>query len=129
VIFRTPAAFDATLVHSLALVRTPRDSGTPDEWGQPTAGPPAVVDTFYGLIQPLSARELGLVSQAGASVSDHTLFCRPLDIRGGDYVRFEPDDGRRYDVITVPDVGGQADHLECGLRMVQAEARVPGFVS
>jgi hypothetical protein len=118
-------SFDARLLHSLAVVRTARD-GTPDEWGQPTPGTPTVVATFRGLIQPKSAREIALISQAGAEVSDHTLFCRPLDIRGGDYVRFDPDDGRRYEVLTVPDVAGLGHHLECALRMVEAEARVPG---
>lgn len=117
-------SFDARLLHSLAVVRTPRD-GPPDEWGQPTLGTP-VVTTFRGAIQPRSAREIALISQSGAEVSDHTLFCRPLDIRGGDYVRFEPDDGRRYEVLTVPDVAGLGHHLECALRMVEAEAMVPG---
>jgi hypothetical protein len=69
-------SFDARMLHSLAIVRTARD-GTPDEWGQPTPGTPTVVATFRGLIQPNSAREIALISQAGAEVSDHTLFCRP----------------------------------------------------
>ena len=112
-------AFADLLRHPLAIVRTPMltDEEDLDEMGHPTAGT-TVVTEVRGLVQPKSAREVALISQAGAGLSDHTIYLLPTDLTGADYIRHVPDDGRRYDVTGVRDAAGQAHHLEVDARLV-----------
>ena len=109
------------LVHSLAIVRTNRSDAVADrdEYGQPTTTTTSVTTT-RGLVQPKSAREVALISQAGDVVSDHTIFLPPVDVIGADYLRFDPDDGRRYEVTGVRDAAGIGHHLEVDARLITA---------
>jgi hypothetical protein len=108
------------LIHALAIV-TPSDAGTVDEYGQPVAGDPVTV-TVSGLIQPKSTREVALISQAGAALSDHTIFLQPQTLSTAAYIRFEPTDGDRYEIVGVRDFNfGQDPHLEVDAKRIVSE--------
>ena len=113
--------------HSLAIVTPTDDVGTEtDEYGQPVPGEPTVT-LVSGLIQPKSAREVALISQGGAQVSDHTVFLAsgaPVENRS--YIRYQPDDNDRYEVMGIRDFnyGTTNDHLEVDCRRVHSEALV-----
>lgn len=106
-------------IHTLAIV-IPTEDGE-DDYGQPEAGEPLVEETV-GLIQPKSAREVAAVSQAGAALSDHVIFLAPRDLPGAAYVRFEPDDGDRYQIVGVRRFAfGRNPHLEVDAKRVVSE--------
>lgn len=115
------------LVHSLTIVTPTDDVGTDtDEYGQPVPGEP-IETTVSGLIQPKSAREVALISQAGPQVSDHTIFLlRSAPVTNASYVRFATDDGDRYEIQGIRDFayGTTNDHLEVDARRVRSEALV-----
>ena len=71
-------SFESLLIHRLAVERA--TSGALDAYGQP-ARTYATLATFRGRIEPKSATEVRLLSQAGAVVSDHTLYASPRDLR------------------------------------------------
>lgn len=113
-------SFAARLVHSLAIV-TPTSDVTVTEYGQPVAGEPLTVEV-QGLIQPKSTREMALVSQAGAMVSDHTIYLQPRDLSGAAYIRREPDDGDRFEITGIRSYEfGRTPHLEVDCRRVVSE--------
>jgi hypothetical protein len=115
------------LVHDLAIVTPTDDVGTAtDAYGQPVAGEPTVT-LVSGLIQPKSAREVQLISQAGAQLSDHTIFLlRTAPVENASYIRFATDDGDRYEVVGIRDFayGTVSDHLEVDCRRVRSEVLV-----
>ena len=122
--------FADRLIHDLAIV-TPTENvmGDLDDYGQPIAGEPDVV-LVSGLIQPRggrNAREVPLISQAGAELSDHVVFLE-LDapITGASYVRFEPDTtGDRYEVMGIRRYDfGRSRHLEVDAHRVRSETLV-----
>jgi head-tail adaptor len=104
------------MIHTLAIERS--TPGSEDDYGQPSQTY-AVLATVQGLVQPKSYREVALTSQGGAVVSDHTIYLRPTDLQEADRIRFEPDDGRRFEVYGVRDAAGLGHHLEVDARMVQ----------
>jgi len=115
------------LIHALAIVTPTDDVGTAtDEYGQPIPGEPTVT-LVSGLIQPKSAREIALISQAGAQVSDHTVFLlRTAPVENASYIRYATDDGDRYEVTGIRDFayGTVSDHLEVDCKRVRSEALV-----
>ncbi len=112
------------LVHSLTIVTPTDDVGdATDEYGQPVPGEPTVTNV-KGLIQPKTAREVQLISQAGAQLSDHTVFLlRSAPVENASYIRFTTDDGDRYEVAGIRDFhyGTVNDHLEVDCRRVRSE--------
>lgn len=110
------------LVHALAIV-TPTVDGTLDEHGQPVAGEP-VVETVDGLIQPRTVKEMALISQAGAELGDHVVFLPLGDYTNAAYIRFDPDDGVRYDIVGIRrfEYGTVNDHLEVDCHRVTSES-------
>lgn len=110
-------SFDSLLVHELVVERT--SSSADDEYGQATSTY-ATLAEVRGLIQPKSARELAELSQAGPVIATHTVYLRPTDVRAADRIRFEPDDGQRYELTSVRDAAGMGHHLECDARTVGA---------
>jgi hypothetical protein len=122
-------AFSDRLVHALAIV-TPRDavSGAVDDYGHPVAGTPDI-DLVSGLIQPRTARrtrEVALTNQGGAAIGDHTVFLE-LDapVSTTSYVRFDPDDGDRYEVVGIRRYDfGREPHLEVDSRRIVSDALV-----
>lgn len=110
-------SFEGLLIHRLAVERP--TSGAPDEYGQPSRTY-ATLATFRGRIEPKSAREVAQLNQAGAVVSDHTLYARPRDLRESDRIRFDPADGRLYEITGIRDPAGAGHHLTVDLTLVEA---------
>jgi hypothetical protein len=75
-------------------------------------------DPIAARISPLSGEELVQFNEAGVNVTDHKMRVNPTTIAGSDVVRFDPDDGRRYEVVRVRDAAGMGHHLVVDLRMV-----------
>jgi hypothetical protein len=114
-------SFRARLIHSLAIV-TPTDSGTVDADGMPVAGAP-VVETVSGLIQPRTARERGLPSQAGPTIATHVIYLESRAIDAGAWIRDNPDTGRRFDITGVRTYDfGRTPHLEVDALLVSSPA-------
>lgn len=112
-------------VHSLAIV-TPTTDGTLDDYGQPVADDP-VVTLVAGLVQPKSAREIAQTNQAGAQLADHTIFLAYQTLPGAAYIRFEPDDGDRYEVSGVRQYNfGRDPHLEVDCRRIVSASLAVG---
>ena len=89
-----------------------------DDYFQPVSAATTVA-TVPGLIQPRSAREVALASQAGAVIGEHVAYLRPLaGLSTGDWVEAAEMPGARYDVLSIHDAGGQGHHFELDLRMV-----------
>ncbi len=110
-------SFDGLLIHTLAVERaTP---GAPNEYGQPIRTY-ATLATFRGRIEPRSAREIAATSEAGAVVSDHVLRTRPRDLRESDRIRFDPPDGRLFEITAIRDMAGAGHHLTVDLRLIEA---------
>lgn len=112
-------SFDSLLIHSLAIERA--TSGALDDYGQPSRSY-ATLATFRGRIEPKTAREVAAISQAGAVVSEHTLRTRPRDLRAADRIRFEPTDGRLFEITGIRDVAGGGHHLAVDLKLIEAGA-------
>jgi hypothetical protein len=88
------------------------------------AGVPETVDV-PGLIQPKAAREIALISQAGAQLSDHTVFLQPQTLSNAAYIRYATDDGDRYEIVGIRYFNfGQDPHLEVDCRRIKAESLV-----
>jgi hypothetical protein len=98
-------------------VREVDDAGTPtlDAYGQPVSSP-ITVATVAGLIQPRSAREIALTSQAGAVIGDHIAYMAPLAGLSTDC--WIERDGNRFDILSMPDAAGLGHHLEVALKAV-----------
>lgn len=114
-------SFADRLIHSLLIVRhTPTldVDGNPvlDENGMPTTTDSTTA--VKGLVQPKDAREVALISQGGATVTDHTIYLLPTDVTAADLITFDPDDGRQYQIIGVRDEAGIGHHLAVDARMV-----------
>ena len=121
--------FADRLIHDLAIV-TPTENvmGDVDDYGQPIAGVPEVV-LVSGLIQPRggrNAREVPLISQAGAELSDHVVFLERRDLTTASYIRREPNDGDRFEIVGIRDYnyGRSAPHLEVDCKRIRSEALV-----
>lgn len=121
-------SFDALLRHTLVIKRNVQTTVPAHDPPEPTDGDPvfddyghpvmaaATVATVAGRIQPRSAREVALTSQAGAVVSTHTGFVRPL--AGLDTGCWIECGGTRYDIVGMPDAAGAGHHLELELKAV-----------
>jgi hypothetical protein len=115
-------SFAALLVHSLAIVE-PVYEATDDDYGQPEADDPAV-SLVQGMVQPKTAREMALTSQAGAELSDHTIFLLPRRIAAGAWIGDADTDGvlaggRRFDITGIRSIEfGSVPHLEVDAHLV-----------
>ena len=83
-----------------------------DDYGQPVYVP-AVLATVDGRIRPISAREVPLVSQAGAVVSTYIGDLYP--VTGLTTACWIEMGGERYDINSMPDAAGAGHHLMLGL--------------
>lgn len=118
--------FADRLIHALNVVRTEWDDDPDarDDFGQPTAQEPTLT-AVRGLVQPRSAKEVALMHQAGAVVSDHVIFLPVMDLIGADAIEHDPDDGRRYEITGVREFAyGRSPHLEVDARMIRGEVRL-----
>lgn len=98
-------------------VREVTAAGTPvlNDYGQPVMAP-ATVATVDGRIRPVSAREMPLVSEAGAVLSTHVGDLWPL--AGLDSGCWIESGGIRYDITGISDAAGAGHHLMLGLKAV-----------
>lgn len=112
-------SYAGLLTHPLALVTpTVPDEDDVDERGQPREGTPTV-ELVHGLVQPKTAREVAASHEAGAQLSDHTIFLLPRRIAAGAYLRDQPDSGRRFDITGVRSFEyGSQPHLEVDCKLV-----------
>ena len=110
-------SFDQLLIHTLAVERA--TSGALGPYGQPSRTFTTLA-TFRGRLEPKSAREVAALHGAGAVVSDHILRTQPRDLRASDRIRFEPDDGRRFEITGIRDPAGSGHHLTIDLTLVEA---------
>ena len=108
-------SFDALLRHTLVVKRNAA-TGVLDDYGQPVTAETTVA-TVAGLVQPRSAREVALASQAGVVIGQHVGYLRALaGLTTADWLEVG---GVRYDVVSIADAGGIGHHLELGLRRVE----------
>jgi head-tail adaptor len=99
-----------------------------DGYGQPVVRTDTIASDVPASIQPRSAREQALTSQAGAAISDHTLFLAPRDITTADAIVHDPrfcplpvdPPEATYAVVAVPSAAGAGHHLEVAARLVEA---------
>lgn len=108
-------SFDDQLIHRLVIERA--TDGAVDEYNQPSRTWAALA-AVPGLVQPKTVRELAQLNEAGAVVSTETIYLRPTDVLESDRIRFDPDDGRRYQIDGIRDAAGRGHHLELDCRMV-----------
>lgn len=107
-----------TLDHASGdAVREVTAAGTPvlDDYGQAVMAP-ATVATVDGRIRPLSAREVPLVTEAGAVLSTHVGDLWPL--AGLDSGCWIESGGIRYDITGISDAAGAGHHLMLGLKAI-----------
>lgn len=104
-------SFDDLLRHTLVVKRLAA-SGSLDDYGQPVTAE-ATVAVVAGRIAPKSAREVALLSGAGAVIATHTGYIRPLvGLDAGCWIE---SGGVRYDIVGLPDAAGAGHHLELAL--------------
>lgn len=110
-------SFAARLIHDLTHVRTPRNEGDLDDYGQPEGGTP-VETAVRGLVQPRSVREIVDSRNAGAEIGDHVIFLSLMDVHSGDYFEWNDD---RYQVKGVRRFEfGRSPHLEVDTVKIEA---------
>ena len=114
-------SFDDLLIHELVIWHTAPlvdVDGHPvlDGYGKPTVGP-AILATVDGRIRPITAREVPLVSEAGAVVSTHAGDVYP--VAGLTTACWIESGGVRYDIIGIGDAAGAGHHLALELVAVQ----------
>lgn len=104
------------------------DGGLPtyDELGQPVTATVAQGE-WRCRIEPKTAREVALLSQAGAVVADHIIFGYPVALAEGDrLVELDHPGGtpttREFEVQTIDDAGGAGHHLEVGGHRIASPA-------
>ncbi|HEY6568537.1 MAG TPA: hypothetical protein VI341_13560 [Actinomycetota bacterium] len=104
-------SFDGLMIHQLVAVRrvTSDDEADLDESGHETVID-EVTTAFWGRVYSKNAREIAQSTQDGASISDHVIRTRNLDLLGIDYITYadpgnpsqvHPTDLRRYEVQAV----------------------------
>lgn len=121
------------LNHTVSLVRYEGtlDGADPvlDAHGQPVRTAGTVAMNVAAGIQPKSAREIAAISQAGASVADHSIYLLPRIVTTADLIVHDPDDcpvvqdlpQQSYQVTAVPDAVGAGHHLELDARLVSGD--------
>jgi head-tail adaptor len=114
------------LVHRVAIER-PRSTGE-DDYGQPILEY-ETLDEIDALIQPKTAREVALLSQAGAELGEHTVHVYRTDLTTADRLRDITNgaDGPVYQITGIRDYafGGLA-HFEVDARKVGAPTIAEG---
>lgn len=122
------------LTHIVHLVRDV-DAGSDDEYGQPVTVE-EVGEDFRAAIQPKTAREIALISQAGAAIGDWTIFLLPRVVTPADKVIHEssacpvregadlPD--ATFELTGVRNAAGLGHHLELDARLVGSPVGVAG---
>jgi hypothetical protein len=111
------------------------DTGDEDEYGHATTAP-SIGQDFRAAIQPKSAREVALLSQAGADIADWTIYLLPRDVDTADKIVHVSADCPVREAADLPDAtfelsgirnaAGLGHHLEADARLVGNAAVVAG---
>lgn len=128
-------SFRSLLRHVVHIERDV-DSGTEDDYGQ-SVTVPSVGEDFRAAIQPKSIREVALLSQAGATVGDWTIYALPRQVSTGDRIVHESSTCPVPETADLPDAtfelsgirnaAGLGHHLEIDARLTgSASAGVAG---
>lgn len=127
-------SFDSLLTHTVHIERDVT-LGTEDDYGQPETTT-EIGEPFKASIQPRSAREMALTTQAGAPVSDHTIFMRTRLLDTADKIVHDSSDcsvaetGDFADVVFeitgIRNAAGLGHHLEVDANLIGASAGVAG---
>jgi head-tail adaptor len=112
-------SIERRFVHRLLIQRA--TSGAEDSYGQPSRTW-STLATVDGLVAVKSAREVALLSQGGAEVSDFTIFVLPTDVTAADRVRLVPFDGRVFEITGIRDPAPTGHHLELDARAISPAA-------
>jgi hypothetical protein len=100
--------------HTLVVKRAGA-TGATDAYGQPVTAE-TTVTTVPGLVQPRSAREVALASQAGVVIGGFAGYLDPLPgLTTADWIEVA---GTRFDILSIADAGGVGHHYELALRQV-----------
>lgn len=116
------------LIHSIEVWHPTFDENDRDELGQPAVSygdePVAEVN---GLVDPKSAREIRLLSEAGAAIADHTIhLLLPLEL--GERDRLDRVDGGRqsFEIVGIRRFDfGSFPHLEVDAKRYAADTSQP----
>lgn len=119
------------LIHTLTIERpfgVDDDSNLQvdlDEWRQPVREYDTDYATVQGLIQPKTAQEIALVSQAGTDVGSHTIYTLRGDITTRDRIRDAA--GAVYEIVGIRDHNfGALAHFAIDAKRFDAPAVVIG---
>ena len=123
-------SFASRLIHTVHLERDVA-TGTEDEYGQPV-NETEVGENFRAAIQPKTAREVALVTQAGAPFTDTTIFCLPRVMTTADKIVHDASscpvvaardlpDGT-YELSGIRNAAGLGHHLELDAKVIGAGA-------
>lgn len=96
-----------------------------DEYGQPVRSFDTAYATVQGLIQPKTAREQALTTEAGAEMADHTIYMTRTDITTADRLRDTTTGGTGglYQVVGIRDHNfGSLAHLAIDARRIVVPA-------
>lgn len=118
-------SFASLLRHRVAIRRRVAvlDAGLPtyDEMNQPLAQLDTIA-TVPCRIQPLTTKEVALLSQGGAVVGEHRIFMLAgTDVDEGDQLVPQPADGRAFEVHRIHDMGGEGRYLELAAQLVTSD--------
>jgi hypothetical protein len=107
------------LPHRILIERA--TAGAEDERGMPGQTWATLADGIPAFVQPLQSEELAQLSQGGPVASDHAIYLLPTDLRESDRIRFDPSDGRVFQVDGIRDEAGLGHHLKVMAHMVEAQ--------
>lgn len=127
-------SFDSLLTHTVHIERDV-DTGSEDEYGQPTSRT-ETGENFKAAIQPRSAREMALLTQAGAPLSDHSIFMRARLLSQADKIVHDsticalPETRdlptATFEIDGIRNAAGLGHHLEVDARLVGTDFTVAG---
>lgn len=127
-------SFDSLLTHIVHIERDV-ETGADDDYGQAVTRP-EVGQNFKAAIQPRSAREMALLTQAGAPLSDHTIFMRARLLAQSDKIVHDstlcalPETRdlptATFEIDGIRNAAGLGHHLEVDARLVGTDFTVAG---
>jgi hypothetical protein len=122
-------SFTARLIHTLEIWRPTFDESNVDDHGQPPVSY-ALIASPNGLVQPKSAREVALISQAGATIGLYTIHLEPTDLAESDRIDHVIGTGRQsYELTGIRRFDfGSFPHFEVDANRMSADSSVPDWV-
>lgn len=126
-------SFASMLDHTIHVVR--RAETGEDDYGQAVTVD-EVSGPFSAAIQPKSARDVALISQAGAAIGLYTIYCQPRLMDTSAAIVHDtdqcpkPDDrdfpNQRFQITGIRQQTGRGHHLAIDAKLVSSGAAVEG---